>query len=122
MTVKETHKKQYAFFSTQQTKNPSFRKNSLKRFQSVLKAKENSITDALASDLGKAPFEAFVSEYFVVMTELRTMIKNLEQWSKPRRVSTSIINFPSKDYLLPDLWMFIQISPWNYPFQLSLPH
>ena len=43
MTVKEIHKKQHAFFSTQQTKNPSFRKNSLKRFQSVLKAKENSI-------------------------------------------------------------------------------
>ena len=64
MTVKEIHKKQHAFFSTQQTKNPSFRKNSLKRFQSVLKAKENAITDALASDLGKAPFEAFISEVF----------------------------------------------------------
>ena len=121
MTIKEIHKKQHAFFSTQQTKNPSFRKHSLKRFQSVLKAKENAINEALASDLGKAPFEAFVCEYFVVMTELRTMIKNLEQWSKARRVSTSIINFPSKDYLLPEPFgCSLQISPWNYPFQLSL--
>ena len=56
-----------------------------------------------------------------MMTELRTMIKNLEQWSKPRRVSTSIINFPSKDYLLPEPFgCSLQISPWNYPFQLSL--
>ena len=121
MTIKEIHKKQHAFFLTQQTKNPSFRKHSLKRFQSVLKAKENAINEALASDLGKAPFEAFISEYFVVMTELRTMIKNLEQWSKARRVSTSIINFPSKDYLLPEPFgCSLQISPWNYPFQLSL--
>ena len=49
------------------------------------------------------------------------MIKNLEQWSKARRVSTSIINFPSKDYLLPEPFgCSLQISPWNYPFQLSL--
>ena len=40
--------KQREFFASQTTKNPSFRKNSLKRFQNVLIRKENDINAALA--------------------------------------------------------------------------
>ena len=121
MTAQEIHQKQREFYASQQTKNPSFRKNSLKRFQNVLKEKENDINEALAVDLGKSTFESFLTEYFVVMKELRTMIKYLEQWSQPRRVSASVFNFPSKDYLIPEPFgCALQISPWNYPFQLSL--
>ena len=121
MKIQEIHKNQRAFFKTQQTKNVSYRKDSLKRFQSVLKAEEKSIADALFQDLGKAEFEAYLTEYFVVMGELKTMIKNLEKWSQPRRVKSSALNFPSKDYLLPEPYgVCLQISPWNYPFQLSL--
>lgn len=121
MTVLKIQQKQREFFASQTTKNPSFRKNSLKRFQNVLIRKENDINAALAADLGKSTFEAFLTEYFVVMKELRTMIKNLEQWSQPRRISASVFNFPSKDYLIPEPFgCALQISPWNYPFQLSL--
>ena len=121
MTALEIQQKQREFFASQTTKNPSFRKNSLKRFQNVLIRRENDINSALASDLGKSTFEAFLTEYFVVMKELRTMIKNLEQWSQPRRITASVFNFPSKDYLIPEPFgCALQISPWNYPFQLSL--
>ena len=121
MTALEIQQKQREFFASQTTKNPSFRKNSLKRFQNVLIRRENDINAALASDLGKSTFEAFLTEYFVVMKELRTMIKNLEQWSQPRRITASVFNFPSKDYLIPEPFgCALQISPWNYPFQLSL--
>ena len=121
MIALEIQQKQREFFASQTTKNPSFRKNSLKRFQNVLIRKENDINAALAADLGKSTFEAFLTEYFVVMKELRTMIKNLEQWSQPRRISASVFNFPSKDYLIPEPFgCALQISPWNYPFQLSL--
>ena len=121
MTALEIQQKQREFFASQTTKNPSFRKNSLKRFQNVLIRKENDINAALAADLGKSTFEAFLTEYFVVMKELRTMIKNLEEWSQPRRISASVFNFPSKDYLIPEPFgCALQISPWNYPFQLSL--
>ena len=121
MTALEIHQKQREFFASQATKNPSFRKNSLKRFQNVLIDKENDINEALAADLGKSTFEAFLTEYFVVMKELKTMIKNLEQWSQSRRISASVFNFPSKDYLIPEPFgCALQISPWNYPFQLSL--
>ena len=77
MKIKEIHKNHLAFFKTQQTKNVSYRKDSLKRFQSILKAEEKSIAEALFQDLGKAEFEAYLTEYFVVMGELKAMIKTL---------------------------------------------
>ncbi|MGB1449732.1 MAG: aldehyde dehydrogenase [Flavobacteriaceae bacterium] len=121
MKIQEIHKKQRAFFKTQQSKNVLFRKDSLKRFQSVLQQEEKAITTALKQDLGKAEFEAYLTEYYVVMAELKTMLKNLELWSKPKRVKSSLLNFPSKDYLIPEPYgNLLQISPWNYPFQLSL--
>ena len=67
MKIQEIHKNHLAFFKTQQTKNVSYRKDSLKRFQSILKADEKSITDALFQDLWKGEFEAYLTEYFVVM-------------------------------------------------------
>ena len=94
MKVQEIHKNHLAFFKTQQTKIVSYRKDSLKRFLSILKAEEKSITDALFHDLGKAEFEAYLTEYFVVIRELKAMIKNLEKWSQPRRVKSSALNFP----------------------------
>ena len=83
MKIQEIHKNQRTFFKTQQTKNVLYRKDSLKRFQRVLKQEEKSISTALFEDLGKPEFEAYLTEYFVVMAELKTMIKNLERWSQP---------------------------------------
>ena len=57
----------------------------------------------------------------LVNKELDIMIKNLKKWSKPKRIPSSLINFPSKDYLIPEPYgNVLMISPWNYPFQLSL--
>lgn len=121
MNIQEIHKKQHEFFTTQKSKDVNFRKDSLKSFQKVLRTEEDSIMKALFEDLGKAEFEAYLTEYFVVIGELKTMLKNMEKWSQPRRVKSSALNFPSKDYLLPEPFgVCLQISPWNYPFQLSL--
>ena len=121
MNISEIHKRHHDFFNSQQTKNISFRIKSLKKFQAVLIKNEEAILEALNRDLGKSSFEAYTSEYAVVMSELKKMIKNTARWAKPKRVSSSPLNFPSKDYILlePD-GCALQISPWNYPFQLTL--
>lgn len=121
MNISEIHKRHHDFFNSQQTKNISFRIKSLKKFQAVLIKNEEAILEALNRDLGKSSFEAYTSEYAVVMSELKKMIKNTARWAKPKRVSSSPLNFPSKDYILPEPYgCALQISPWNYPFQLSL--
>lgn len=121
MDISDIHKNHRDFFHSQQTKNIPFRINSLKKFQSVLTANEEIILEALHNDLGKSSFEGFISEYSLVMNELKKMIKNTKRWAKPKRVASSPLNFPSKDYILPEPFgCCLQISPWNYPFQLSL--
>ena len=121
MKIKEIHKIQQDFFKTQQTKNIEYRISSLKKFLAVLKEEDQAVLSALKSDLGKPEFEAYLSEYNVVVTETKVMIKKLASWSLPKRVKSSLLNFPSKDYLIPEPYgCLLQISPWNYPFQLSL--
>ena len=82
---------------------------------------EEKIYCALKKDLNKHEFESFLSEILLVKREIKLFTKKLKKWSKKRRVSGSIFNFPSKNYLIPEPYgNVLIITPWNYPFQLSL--
>ena len=121
MQIYSIQEQQRSFFQAKNTRDISFRKSALKTFKKVLEDNEQNIFDALAKDLGKPAFESYFSEYYVVLAEIKTMLKNMELWAMPQRVKSSPLNFPSRDYLLPEPYgCVLQISPWNYPFQLSL--
>lgn len=114
-------KKQTAFFSSNFTKITSNRIAVLKKLRQILKEEESTIFDALKRDLQKPEFEALASEILLVNKEINMMIKKLNAWSKPRKVPGSLINFPSKNYLLPEPYgNVLIISPWNFPFQLTM--
>ena len=82
---------------------------------------EEKIYSALKKDLNKHEFESFLSEILLVKREIKLFTKKLKNWSKKRKVSGSIFNFPSKNYLIPEPYgNVLIITPWNYPFQLSL--
>ena len=69
----------------------------------------------------KSAFEAMTSETVLVSKELSLMIKMLPLWSRVRRAKSSLINFPSKDYIKSEPFgNTLMISPWNYPFQLAI--
>tara|TARA_B100001250_G_scaffold284860_1_gene246933 strand:+ start:42 stop:1415 length:1374 start_codon:yes stop_codon:yes gene_type:complete len=121
LLIKKIKTLQESFFDNQNTLNIKKRIYHLKKLKRVLKEKSQNIFDALYKDLKKSDFEAFTSETMLVNKELNIMINNLKKWSKPKRISSSLINFPSKDYLIPEPYgNILMISPWNYPFQLSL--
>lgn len=117
----QLREKQAAFFNNHHTKNPQNRIYALKKLYKVLESKENAIFQALYKDLKKPPFEALTSETVLILKEVKLMIKNLKFWSEPRKVRSSFINFPSKDFIVPEPYgNVLIISPWNYPFQLSM--
>ena len=61
------------------------------------------------------------SEVVLVEKEISKMIRMLPLWNRNHRVKSSLINFPSKDYILPEPYgNTLIISPWNYPFQLAI--
>lgn len=112
---------QDAFFKTNETLSVAFRKESLQRLKKSILKNEDKILDALYKDLRKPRFEAYTSEIAVVLTELDYFIKNIDKLAKPKRVSTSLLNFPSADYIYNDPYGRVLImSPWNYPFQLVI--
>jgi aldehyde dehydrogenase (NAD+) len=101
--------------------NINFRKEVLTKLLNEIILHENEIVDALYFDFKKPAFEAVLSETNYVISELKDTIKNLNKWSKPRRVFPSLLNFPSKDYIYKEPYgKVLIISPWNYPFQLAL--
>lgn len=109
------------FFKTLKPKAVSFRITHLKRLYKLMEEKEEEIIQALHADLGKPSFESYTSEILMVQKELDLFIKNLKRWAAPKRVSGSVLNFPSQDYILAQPYgTVLMISPWNYPFQLAL--
>lgn len=110
-----------AFFHAGHSRAIKARKDKLNAFGRAITAYEQDIFEALKGDLGKTPFESFTSEVMLVQKEIRTQIKHLKQWAAPQRVPGSWVNFPSRDFLLPEPFgNVLMISPWNYPFQLAL--
>ncbi len=119
--ISELVKAQNDFYKTQKTKAISFRLSLLNALKEEIISKEDAIYDALHKDFKKSKFESFISEYALVISELNLAIKNLKTWSKPKRVKSSILTFPSSDYIYKDPYgTLLIIAPWNYPFLLAL--
>ena len=114
--------KQRTFFFKGETLDTKFRKRQLHKLRSAIKAHETLILQALHSDLGKSSFEAFATEIGIVYDEIDFHLSKLEQWSSRKKVPTrQDIHFWSKAWTQAQPYgVCLIISPWNYPFQLSI--
>lgn len=119
--ISKKYEKQKKFFNSGNSKSIQYRINSLKKLKKNISLNENEIINALKSDLGKSETETFFSEIALIYIEINLALKNVKRWSKKRKVSSSLINFLSSDYIIPEPYgVTLNISPWNYPFQLSI--
>ncbi len=119
LMIDEALKKQSLFFEAGKTKNISFRIKQLKNLRRAVMENEEDILAALQKDMGKASFEAYLTEITLVLEEIRYTLQNIRKWSKRQKVKTPLINFLSRSYLYPEPYgVVLIIGPWNYPFQL----
>ncbi|HRZ31827.1 MAG TPA: aldehyde dehydrogenase [Flavobacterium sp.] len=101
--------------------SPQKRIKLLKKLLISIQNHESAIIEALQKDFKKPPFETYITEINYVISDLKHTISNVENWSKPKRVWPSILNFPSFDYIYTEPYgRVLIISPWNYPFQLAM--
>ncbi len=103
-----------------ETRHGDWRRLQLKRIGKILENNQNEILESLAKDLGKPPVEAFF-EVIAVHQELKLAEEQLSRWMKPRRIQVPLSLSPAEAMVTPEpLGCVLIISPWNYPFSLTL--
>lgn len=114
-------KRQRQYFSSGKMRDYKERKKSLLKLRKNILEMKDEIFEALRMDLGKGECESYMTEVGLSLSEIRFMLKHGKSYSKKRRVFLSLSEFPSKGYKIPTPYgSVLIISPWNYPFMLSI--
>ena len=78
---------------------------------------EDELCQAIGKDLGRGPFYAYISELFLVKSEINHTIDNLKDWNKIDYKETPVLVGPGSSYVKPEpLGVVAVMSAWNYPF------
>lgn len=113
--------KQREYFKSGKMRNYKNRVEVLKKLYQNIKLMMPEISEALKIDLNKSEMESYMSEIGMVLSEIGHMIKHCKKYSKPKRVATPLAHFHSRSYKLPSAYgCVLVISPWNYPFLLTI--
>ena len=119
--ISRIYTSQLAFFKEGHTRSYAFRKEQLKKLRRALIAYEPKIAAALYQDFRKSEFEVFGTEIGPLLTEIRHVLQELENWMMPRKVNTPLAFFPSTSHIYREpLGITLIISPWNYPVLLLM--
>lgn len=119
--IKQILEKQRTFFYTGSTLSVDYRLHALRRLKACILRHEAEINHALKEDLGKSPFESYMCETGLVLSELTYMIRHVRRFSKEKTVRTPLAQFHSRSFKKPSPYgVTLIMSPWNYPFMLTL--
>lgn len=113
--------KQRNYFATGATLPVSARISALKKLQSYIKEHEQEISNALAADLGKSKFEGYMCEIGLVLGEISYMIKHIKKFARDEKKLSCPANYVASSFIKKSPYGAVLImSPWNYPFLLTL--
>lgn len=121
MDAKKLLERHHIYYQSKATRSVGFRLHQLETLQNLLQEHESEFFEALKKDFNKPEFETFGTELGLVLSEISHVKKHLKKWVKPTRVSSELINFPSRNRIISEPYgTVLIISPWNYPVLLSL--
>jgi aldehyde dehydrogenase (NAD+) len=93
----------------------------LRRLLAWTATHQTDIEQALYDDFRRAPTETVMGELMGVNAEINHLIKNLSRWMKPRRVPTPLALVGTSAFVKYEpKGNALILSPWNYPFNLSV--
>ncbi|GAB3497174.1 aldehyde dehydrogenase family protein [Spirosoma knui] len=93
----------------------------IRRIQHWITTHESAIQQAMYADFRKPSAEVTLGELMALHAEIRYTIKHLKQWMKPQRVPTPLSMVGTKSHIRHEpKGNILIISPWNYPFVLSI--
>lgn len=101
--------------------NADDRKRKLVRLRDSIQLFQPQIIEALHADFGKPESEVLLTEIFPALQEIQHVLEHLHSWMQPKEVPTPITLQPARSEIYYEArGLVLILSPWNYPFNLSL--
>lgn len=120
-SVAEVRTRLQETFAAGRTAGVEWRKRQLQGVIDLLQQNEQILTDAMAADLGKPPFEAWLTDLLTTRDEAKDALAHVQDWMRPTRFKVPTVAQPAKAWTEPQpLGLVLIIAPWNYPVQLLL--
>ena len=93
----------------------------LHRLEDLVRENRTVLEEALATDLGKPPAEAWLTELGFTLEEIAGIRRELGRWMTPARVPVPLSLAPARSRVEHQpLGTVLVMAPWNYPVQLVL--
>lgn len=119
--VEQIISNQRTYYYGGKPRSVEFRKRQLENLAKSIKKYEQDILKALNLDLGKSEFEGYTNEVGIVLSSIRYMLKNIDEWVKHTEVKTPLSLQPAKSFIVREPYgVTLIIAPFNYPFQLVM--
>ncbi|MDY6997163.1 MAG: aldehyde dehydrogenase family protein [Actinomycetota bacterium] len=108
-------------FATGRTRSVEWRKAQLHALERLMTENEGAIAEALAQDLGRSPFEAWLADVASTAGEAAYSAKNVGKWTKRRHRLLEMSQLPGRGWVEYEPYgTVLIIGAWNFPFALTL--
>lgn len=97
------------------------RKARLNKLRSWITENREAIRQAIYADFSKPAAEVDTAEILPVLDEIKQALENLDRWTKPKKVDAPLTMLGTRSSIMYEpKGVCLIISPWNYPFNLSV--
>jgi aldehyde dehydrogenase (NAD+) len=108
-------------FAGGRTRNVDWRKDQLLKLEKMMVEKESAIAAALADDLDRTPFEAWLADSASTAAEARFAAKRVKRWTRRRYRMLELAQLPGRGWIEYEPYgTVLIIGAWNYPIYLTL--
>lgn len=108
-------------YATGRTRDIEWRKRQLLQLAKLMEENEAAIAAALAEDLDRSPFEAYIADIATTAGEAKYAAKKVRKWTRRKYQLLEMPQLPGRGWIEYEPYgTVLIIGAWNYPFYLTL--
>ncbi|MGB3483468.1 MAG: aldehyde dehydrogenase family protein [Mycobacterium sp.] len=108
-------------YASGRTRSLDWRRNQLRALEKLITENEGRIADALAQDLDRSPFEAWLADVASTASEAHDAARNVGKWARRKYRLLEFSQLPGRGWVEYEPYgCVLVIGAWNFPFALTL--